>query len=118
VRVRGEADGVARERKRSSRTGILLHPDDNVVTLLGDLAEGESVAAGLDDCPADVRLLEDVRFGHKVAIRRIAKGEDIVKYGMPIGQALADIEPGAWVHVHNCRSARYGFRQEKYGVHA
>jgi hypothetical protein len=115
---RGKANGVPRERRGSTRTAILLHPNDNVVTLLRDLVEGESVAAGLEDRRVEVRLREDVRFGHKVAVRPIMKGEDVVKYGMPIGQALDEIEPGAWVHVHNCRSVRYGFRQEKYGVHA
>jgi len=109
---------VSEKRDGSNRSAILLHEGDNVATLLKDLSEGDLAVTGLADATADVRLREDVRFGHKVAVRPIGKGGDVIKYGMPIGQALSDIEPGTWVHVHNCRSARYGFRQEKYGVHA
>ena len=39
--------------------------------------------------------------GHKYALRDIAAGEDIVKYGMPIGHATAAIAKGEHVHVHN-----------------
>jgi len=109
---------VTVEREDPRKTAIVLHPEDNVATLLLDLDVGDVVIAELADRRFEVELTENVRFGHKVAVRRIAEGEDVVKYGMPIGQALSDIEPGAWVHIHNCRSARYGFRQEKYGIHA
>lgn len=109
---------MSKERDGSNRTAILLREGDNVVTLLKDLSEGDLAVTGAADATVDVRLREDVRFGHKVAVRPIGEDEDVIKYGMPIGQALSDIEPGTWVHVHNCRSTRYGFRQEKYGVHA
>jgi hypothetical protein len=109
---------VATKREVSSRTAILLDVNDNVATLLEDLTEGDQAVAGFGDATVNVCLRESVRFGHKVAVRPIREGEDVIKYGLPIGQALSDIEPGAWVHVHNCRSVRYGFRQEKYGVHA
>lgn len=39
--------------------------------------------------------------GHKYALRDIAKGEDIIKYGNPIGHATADIKAGEHVHTHN-----------------
>ena len=39
--------------------------------------------------------------GHKYARRPIKSGENVVKYGMPIGHATRDIEPGEHVHVHN-----------------
>ena len=39
--------------------------------------------------------------GHKYAIRDIAKGENIIKYGNPIGHATADIKAGEHVHTHN-----------------
>ena len=42
--------------------------------------------------------------GHKMAIRPIAAGEDIIKYGFPIGAAREAIAPGAWVHTHNMKS--------------
>ena len=39
--------------------------------------------------------------GHKYARRAICAGENVVKYGMPIGHATRDIAPGEHVHVHN-----------------
>ena len=46
----------------------------------------------------NVEVRED---GHKYAIRPIAKGENVIKYGMPIGHATADIAVGDHVHTHN-----------------
>lgn len=91
-----------------SRRTILLHAKDNVATALTDLKKGEQVNASLDDISVDVTLHEDVAFGHKYALRDIAKGEEVIKYGLPIGKALNDIRAGDWVHIHNCRSERYG----------
>lgn len=39
--------------------------------------------------------------GHKVALRNIAAGEEVIKYGFPIGRATKDIAEGEWVHSHN-----------------
>ena len=101
-----------------SKITILLHTKDNVVTALTDLKEGEQVNASLDDISVDVVLRQDVAFGHKYALRDVTKGEEVIKYGMPIGKALSDIRAGEWVHVHNCRSQRAGFLRLKYGYRA
>ena len=106
-----------------SRIAILLHTKDNVAVALTDLKKGEQVNASLDDISVDVVLHEDVAVGHKYALRDVAKGEEVIKYGLPIGNALSDIRAGEWVHIHNCRSRRYGFLQstiagfEKRNVH-
>ncbi len=42
--------------------------------------------------------------GHKYARREICAGEDIVKYGMPIGKATRTIGAGEHVHVHNVKT--------------
>ena len=74
---------------------IRIHPDDNVAVALRDLKAGEQLSAdGL--C---VTAAEDIARGHKIALREIAEGEAVVKYGNPIGLARADIPAGAWVHV-------------------
>ena len=101
-----------------SGKAILLNVNDNVATVLTDLRKGEPVNASLDDLSIDVVLQEDVEFGHKYALKDIAQGSDVLKYGLPIGKALVDIRAGEWVHVHNCRSERFGFRREKYGLNA
>ena len=97
---------------------ILLNPSDNVATALRDLEAGESVNVQLDDVTYSVILREDIAFGHKYALRDIPKGDDVLKYGLPIGRALNDIRAGDWVHVQNCRSDHFGFRHEEYGIHA
>ncbi len=48
----------------------------------------------------------DVPYGHKVAIRAIPKGEAVMKYGLSIGSAMEDIQPGDHVHIHNVESNR------------
>ena len=101
-----------------SGKAILLNVNDNVATVLTDLRKGEPVNASLDDLSIDIILQEDVEFGHKYALKDIAQGSDVLKYGLPIGKALVDIRAGEWVHVHNCRSERFGFRREKYGLNA
>lgn len=66
-----------------ARQILQLHPSDNVAIALEDgLADG-------------------VGAGHKLALRPIAAGEAIIKYGQMIGTATAAIESGAHVHVHN-----------------
>jgi len=79
---------------------IRIHPSDSVAVALADLNAGDTVDCG----DIEVKLADDIPFGHKVALKHIAENEDIVKYGYPIGHACADIEPGAWVHVHNLRT--------------
>jgi altronate dehydratase small subunit len=97
---------------------ILLDPTDNVATALRDLSKGETVTVMLNDITYSVILREDIAFGHKYALRDISPGQEILKYGLPIGKALDEVRAGDWVHVHNCRSERFGFRHEQYGIHA
>ena len=97
---------------------ILLDEQDDVATALRALQKGERVSVAAGARSVDVTLLDDVPFGHKYALRDIAAGEDVLKYGLPIGQALQEVSAGAWVHVHNCRSERFGHRHQKYGVNA
>ena len=47
---------------------------------------------------------EKIPSGHKLALRDIASGEPIIKYGEVIGRATADIAAGEWVHTHNLKS--------------
>lgn len=98
------------------RTTILLHPADDVATALTPLHKGDQVEVSLGDRSCTILLKEDIAFGHKFALRLIAADEQILKYGLPIGKALNPIQPGDWVHVHNCRSDRFGFRHEQYGI--
>lgn len=77
---------------------------DNVATALCALEPGEAALRG--DAPAEaIRVAEAIPSGHKLALCDIPEGADIVKYGVRIGVATADIPRGAWVHLHVMRSA-------------
>jgi len=79
-----------------------LHPSDTVAVALRALPAGAVATVG----DARLTLREPIPFGHKVALRDIAIGQPVIKYGQPIGVASADIPAGAHVHTHNLRSAR------------
>lgn len=75
------------------RDFIKIHPSDNVAVALHDIPK-DTVFCG-------ITALETIRQGHKLALRNIAAGENVVKYGFPIGHATQDIALGMWVHTHN-----------------
>ena len=46
----------------------------------------------------------DLSTGHKIALCDIKKGENVIKYGYPIGHATEDIKAGDSVHTHNIKT--------------
>jgi len=74
---------------------IRLHPGDSVVIARATLLPGATVADG-------VLTQERIPAGHKVAVRAIAVGEPVRRYGQIIGFASSAIAPGQHVHVQNC----------------
>ena len=77
-----------------------LHTDDNIMVVCARIEDGESISVK-DHSVVIPKVLE---LGHKIAMRDIAKGETIFKYGMPIGEASKGIALGEHVHVHNIQS--------------
>lgn len=67
---------------------VVIHPDDNVKVSLEN--------------------------GHKYAVRDIKKGEQIIKYGFPIGVAKEDIKAEELVHTHNLKTALSGEKVYTY----
>lgn len=78
---------------------IHLDPTDNVAVATESITSGQQLSVG------DLILTSQstIPRGHKVAIRPIAPGAQVLKYGQPIGVADALIEPGQHVHTHNVR---------------
>ena len=81
---------------------LVISDRDNVATALEPLDAGRTIRAGA----ASLTLVEAIPRGHKVALRAIAAGEAVVKYGSPIGTATMEIAAGAHVHTHNVASTR------------
>ncbi|AZH24273.1 UxaA family hydrolase [Haloplanus aerogenes] len=86
---------------------LVMDADDAVATALDDLAAGTTLPP-TERTPVEspIECREDVPFGHKIALRRLDAGDEIRKYGEVIGRATVAIEPGEWVHTHNCESTR------------
>ena len=79
---------------------LLLDPRDNVLVARARVAQGELLTVDGAACVCDAAI----PLGHKIARRKIAPGEKVIKYGASIGSAIAAIPPGAHVHSHNVKS--------------
>lgn len=79
---------------------IKINSKDNVVIVLRNYKKDEVIK--IDE--KEIKILQETMKGHKIALENISKGENILKYGMPIGYALEDIKVGEWVHTHNIRT--------------
>ncbi len=78
---------------------LLVHPADDVAVLLSP-----ALVAGTEVPVADRGVFvtrQAITSGHKIALRQIAAGEPVKKYGQPFGRATRAIQPGEHVHTHN-----------------
>ncbi len=83
---------------------LVIHPRDNVAVALRTLVAGEQAASkGVTGFPA----LEEIPASHKIALRDISAGEEIIKYGETVAVSTQEIKKGAWVHTHNLESQRW-----------
>jgi len=91
-----------------------LRPVDDVATALVPLGKGTVVRMTSGSVTREVTLQEDIAAGHKFAVRALAAGLRVRKYGELIGRTTASVAAGAWVHVHNlATSARHDGRHER-----
>ena len=89
---------------------VRVHPTDNVAVALEALAAGQEVELGGER----LTLRDDVPAGHKIALREIAEGEPVIKYGFAIGLTTEPIPAGRWIHSHNLRTALSGTLEYGY----
>lgn len=81
---------------------IQIDEKDNVATATSDLHKDEELKIE----GGTIELKDDIPYGHKFAVRKIAEEEEVIKYGEVIGTSTEDIETGEHVHVHNVESTR------------
>ena len=72
---------------------IKINPADNVAVALQDLSKGAVVEG--------VTLSMDIPRGHKIVLQDLRAGENVVKYGFPIGHVTRDAAAGTMVD-HSC----------------
>ncbi|MDD4569754.1 MAG: altronate dehydratase family protein [Tepidanaerobacteraceae bacterium] len=81
-------------------TILKIHERDNVAVAIDKINKGETVKTG----SVSITALDQIDKGHKIALVDIKQGEDVIKYGFPIGHVTTDIKSGEWVHSHNVKT--------------
>ena len=87
-----------------------INPADSVVVCLRAMKAGEIVTDG----DKEVKLLQDTPAGHKVLLTDKKEGENIIKYGYPIGHAIKDLKAGEWVNENNLKTNLAGTLEYTY----
>ncbi len=73
-----------------------INDKDNVAVALEKLKKGEIID--------NIKLLDDIPFGHKVLLNDSKSGDNIIKYGNPIGHLTIDCKKGEHIHEHNLKT--------------
>lgn len=94
-------------------TALKIHSSDHVATLLDAAAAGETIHVG----GTAIVARGDIPKGHKIALGDLATGENVVKFGFPIGRATAPIRAGDHVHSHNLATGLAGTLDYRYDPH-
>ena len=87
-----------------------INENDNVIVALKEMKKGEKIS--LEN--TEIEALETIPAGHKMAVKDICEGADVIKYGFRIGTAKGDIKAGQWVHTHNIKTALGDLLEYKY----
>lgn len=83
-----------------------INDKDNVAVALEELKKGEIID--------NIKLLDDIPFGHKVLLNDLKNGENIIKYGNPIGHLTIDCKKGQHIHEHNLKTNLSDIIEYKY----
>lgn len=87
-----------------------IHEEDNVAIALEQLEPGCEIQFTGGCCTA----AEVIPRGHKVALSDLEPGQDVIKYGYPIGHATKRVRAGSWVHSHNMCTNLEGTLEYEY----
>ena len=81
---------------------LIINSNDNVAIALENFAKGDVIEAFGEK----ITILNDIPFAHKIALKNIGAGAEVIKYGEVIGVAKDEIKQGEWVHTHNVKSVQ------------
>jgi (2R)-sulfolactate sulfo-lyase subunit alpha len=102
---------TANKGKSVSLPHFLVHNrKDNVgVVVVEGLRAGTDMLGVITENDQTLRLKarDDIPIGHKVALKPLAKGDTVIKYGEDVGQMTANADVGAHVHVQNLKTKRW-----------
>ncbi len=97
---------------------LKINANDNVAVVLADvLTAGDVVEVD----GQRVVVQQEVARGHKVALVDMGAGQQVVKYGYPIGHLTQAVKAGEWIHTHNlksdlCDNRKYTYTPKSYDV--
>ena len=90
---------------------FVVHDDgDSVgVVVVEGVKAGDELTGWIMDQDRDItfKAASDIPIGHKLAIKPLATGDTVIKYGVDIGRVVADIAVGEHTHVHNIKTKRW-----------
>ncbi|MBP3669698.1 MAG: altronate dehydratase [Bacteroides sp.] len=89
---------------------LKINPADNVVVAISDLKVGEIINEGNNQ----IVLKEDVPAGHKVTLKDFTEGENVIKYGYPIGHVRCNVEAGRWINENQIQTNLAGLLEYTY----
>ncbi|MBQ8602132.1 MAG: altronate dehydratase [Bacteroides sp.] len=89
---------------------LKINPADNVVVAISDLKAGEIINEGNNQ----IVLKEDVPAGHKVTLKNFTEGENVIKYGYPIGHVRCNVEAGRWINENQIQTNLAGLLEYTY----
>ena len=91
-------------------TYLKINPADSVVVCLCAKQKGEIIEVD----GQRITINQDTPAGHKILIKDVEKGEDIIKYGYPIGHAQQALKAGDWVNEYNLKTNLSGTLEYTY----
>ena len=90
---------------------FVLHDagDTVAVVVVEGVTAGKTLSGWImdEDRMTTVQALQDIPIGHKVALKDMASGDTVVKYGIDMGKVVAPIKAGEHAHVHNIKTKRW-----------
>ena len=89
---------------------LKINSADNVVVAISNLKIGEIIQDG----DTSIVLKDDVPAGHKVTLKDFAEGEDVIKYGYPIGHVRHSVEAGKWINENQIQTNLSGLLEYTY----
>ena len=94
-----------------SAPDFLVHDsEDTVGVVVVETVKAGTSLSGLDmeaGRTLHIDALADIPLGHKIALKDLAEGDTVLKYGHDIGKAVAAVKAGDHVHVHNMKTKRW-----------
>lgn len=89
---------------------LKINPADNVAVAISELKSGETITVD----GVSIVLKENIPAGHKVALKDFSEGEDIIKYGYPIGHARMAVKQGSWMNEKQIQTNLAGLLEYTY----